>query len=305
MQSFLAAILRMLRPGIGQMATHPPYPVSWGNLKINAKLFPRYYPRISIVIPSFNQGCFIEETLLSIIEQKYPNLELIVVDGGSTDNTLTVIKKYEAYIDWWVSEPDAGQVAAINKGLMRTTGDIMAWINSDDLVAPGAFHFVGEYFIKNPLTQVLYGNRVLINEECQEIGRWILPYHSDQVLKYNDFIPQETLYWTRKTWNLVGARLDENFQFAMDWDLLIRFSKKNVKIVHLPEFLGLFRVHKKQKTSSQLLYIGEQEMQKIRKRELGYHPTRKQLILNIIPFLLAAKYYEIRYRLLKSLGGSK
>lgn len=297
LKGFIVGILRMLRPGVGLLGTYSPRPVSLRLVQPYNLLCGHILPRISIVVPSFNQGSFIEATLRSIIDQRYPNLELIVVDGGSTDNTLAVIKQYEAHLDWWVSEPDSGQTAAINKGFMRSTGEIMAWINSDDLVASGALHLVADYFVKHPETQAVYGDRVLINEESLEIGRWILPRHSDRVLKFADFVPQETLYWTRKAWNLIGGRLDETFHFAMDWDFLLRLSKKHINIRHLPIFLGLFRIHSQQKTSSQLFSIGQQEIQKIRHRELGFQPTRWQLIANIVPFLLVAKFHELSYRL--------
>lgn len=297
LKGFVTGILSMLRPGAGQLGTYSPRPVSLRVLEPSVQLCGQDLPRISIVVPSFNQGRFIEATLRSIIDQQYPNLELIVVDGGSTDNTLAVIKQYEAHIDWWVSEPDSGQTAAINKGFMQSTGEIMAWINSDDLVASGALHLVADYFVKHPETQAVYGDRILINEESLEIGRWILPCHSNRVLKFADFVPQETLYWTRKAWNLIGGRLDETFHFAMDWDFLLRLSEKSIDIRHLPIFLGLFRIHHQQKTSSQLSSIGQQEIQRIRHRELGFQPTRWQLILNIVPFLLAAKLHELCFYL--------
>lgn len=297
LKQFIVWIMRKLKPGVGQLGTYSPRPVSLSLLNSDLQLCGQDWPRISIVVPSFNQGRFIGATLRSIIDQQYPNLELIVVDGGSTDNTLDVLKHYEAQLDWWVSEPDSGQTAAINKGFMQSTGDIMAWINSDDLVASGALHQVADYFIKHSDAQVVYGDRILINEESLEIGRWILPCHSNRLLKFADFVPQETLYWTRKAWNLIGGRLDETFHFAMDWDFLLRLSEKHVDIRHLPKFLGLFRIHHQQKTSSQLSSIGQQEIRRIRHRELGFQPTRCQLIPNILPFLLAAKLHELCFYL--------
>lgn len=293
MAALEVSIKRMLRPGAGQLGTYSPRPVTLRLVPPSSQLSGQALPRISIVVPSFNQGSFIGSTLQSIIDQQYPNLELIVVDGGSTDNTLSVIKQYEAHLAWWASEPDSGQTAAINKGFMRSTGDIMAWINSDDLVASGAFHQVANYFVKHTETQAVYGDRILIDENGLEIGRWILPRHSNRVLKWADFVPQETLYWTRNAWNLIGAQLDEAYQFAMDWDFLLQLSAKQIKIHHLPVFLGLFRIHHQQKTSSQMASIGQQEMQIIRLRELGFQPTRWQLILNTVPFLLAAKFHEL------------
>ncbi|CAH1904847.1 Glycosyl transferase family 2 [Candidatus Nitrotoga sp. HW29] len=297
MVGFAANIKKILRPGVGQLGTYSPRPVSFHRLKQNNLLHEQTLPKISIVVPSLNQDKFIEATLQSIINQQYANLELIVIDGGSTDNTLSIIKQYEAHITWWVSEPDSGQTEAINKGFMQSTGEIMAWINSDDLAAPRAIHQVADYFVKHPETQVVYGNRILINEDSLEIGRWILPRHSNRVLKWADFVPQETLYWTRKAWNLIGARLDESFHFAMDWDFLLRLSAKQIDIHHLPIFLGLFRIHDQQKTSNKMLSIGQQEIQMIRHRELGFQPSRWQLILSTMPFLLAAKFLELRFKL--------
>jgi len=290
------SIKRMLRPGVGQLGTYLPRPISLSLSPPSKVLSAQLLPKISIVVPSYNQGKFIAATLQSIIDQRYPNLELIVVDGGSTDSTLAAIKQYEAHLHWWVSEPDSGQAEAINKGFVRSTGDVMAWINSDDLVAPGALHRVADYFVKHPETQVIYGNRVLINEEGLEIGRWILPHHSGRVLQWADFVPQETLYWRREAWNSIGARLDESFRFAMDWDFLLRLSAKQMIIRHLPVFLGHFRVHHQQKTLSIMSSIGQDEIRQIRFRELGFQPARWQLILNTLPFLLVAKLHEIFFR---------
>lgn len=287
------SIKHILKPGLGQLGTYLPRPVSLRSVKPHNHQSAQVLPKISIVVPSFNQGRFIGATLQSIIDQRYPNLELIVVDGGSTDNTLSVIKQYETHLAWWVSEPDSGQTAAINKGFMHSTGEIMAWINSDDLVAPGALYLVANYFVSHPEVQAIYGNRVVIDEDGLEIGRWILPWHSSRVLQWSDFVPQETLYWRRKAWNLVGGRLDESFRFAMDWDFLLRLSAHQINIHHLPIFLGLFRIHKYQKTSMQMFSIGQEEIRAIRSRELGFQPARWQLIINTLPFLLAAKFKEL------------
>ena len=296
MVEFYSGMKRFLKPGIGQLGTYAPRAI---------KLFPSepvvrdvdyVWPTISIVIPSLNQGRFLEDTLKSIIDQRYPKLELIVVDGGSTDNTLDVIKQYEDHITWWISEPDSGQAAAINKGFRKSSGEIMAWINSDDLIAPGALQKVVQYFSNNPAIDVVYGDRIVINEQGHEIGRWTLPRHSCRILKWADFVPQETLYWTRAAWKAVDSQLDESFAFAMDWDFLLRLSRNNIPMRHMRAYLGLFRVHSTQKTSRQIHSIGREEIQKIRSRELGFEPTQWQITLNTISFLISAKFCEVRAR---------
>lgn len=288
-------IKSLIIPGIARLGAYLPRPVSLDTRLVKSKQNIGLLPRISIVVPSFNQGMFIDATLQSIIHQQYPNLELIVVDGGSTDNTLDVIKQYEDHLAWWVSEPDTGQTSAINKGFMRSSGDVMAWINSDDIIAPGALHKIAEYFIYNPKVHAVYGNRIIINEAGLEIGRWVLPPHSSRVLKWVDFVPQETLYWRREAWDLVGARLDETFCFAMDWDFILRLSANYMEIHHLSIFLGFFRVHKNQKTSDKISSVGREEMQMLRQRELGYKPSRWQVILNVLPYLLLARFCEILF----------
>ena len=283
----------LLLPGIARFGTHPPRKLMLPASREDCKGKASNTPKISIVVPSLNQGCFIEETLKSIVGQAYPNLELIVIDGGSSDGSLDVIKSFESHLAWWVSEPDNGQAAAINKGFLKATGEIMAWVNSDDRVAPDALYRVADYFQTHSETQVLYGNRILIDEQSREIGRWILPAHSDKVLKWLDFVPQETLYWRRNAWDMIGGQLDESFRFAMDWDLLLRFAGLHLKIENIPYVLGLFRIHPAQKTQKDMPSTGQEEMQKLHLRELGFLPSHRQVILNILPYLLAAKIHEL------------
>ena len=123
------------------------------------------YPKISIVSPSFNKREFIERCILSVLNQNYPNLEYIIIDGGSTDGSVEIIKKYEKYLTFWVSEPNNGQVNAINKGLHKTTGEITAWLNSDDFYYPGVFVKAAKEFLKNPNIDLLYGDSVLVSEK--------------------------------------------------------------------------------------------------------------------------------------------
>jgi len=164
------------------------------------------------------------------------------------------------------SAPDRGQAHAINLGFRHVTGDIMAYLNSDDLLLPGTLHYVADYLTRHPEVDVVYGQRVMIDDKGRDVGRWILPPHDDRVLSYADYVPQETLFWRRHIWDKVGGAMDESFQFALDWDLLLRFREAGARMVRLPRFLGAFRLHGAQKTSSKLATNGAQEMQRLRQR---------------------------------------
>jgi hypothetical protein len=144
----------------------------------------------------------------------------------------------------------------------------MGWLNSDDLLLPGALAFVATYFERRPDVDVIYGNRVLIDEEDRRIGVWILPRHDVRVLEVTDYVPQETLFWRRSAWNAAGAAVDPAFEFALDWDLLLRFQATGATIAHVSRFLGAFRVHQAQKSLA-AKDQGEQEVRRLRERTLG------------------------------------
>lgn len=223
-------------------------------------------PTISIVTPSFNHGAFIERTIKSVLEQGYPKLEYIIQDGQSNDQTIEIIQRYQADLKFWESFRDSGQSNAINLGFRHATGEIMAYLNSDDILLPGALHFIAHYFATHPDVDVVYGHRILIDENDLEIGRWVLPPHDSEILSWADYVPQETLFWRRKIWDQVGGKIDENFKFAMDWDLILRFRDAGAKFARLPRFLGAFRIHPHQKTSAEISLTGIEEMQKLRER---------------------------------------
>ncbi|OAI56301.1 hypothetical protein AYO49_04575 [Verrucomicrobiaceae bacterium SCGC AG-212-N21] len=230
---------------------------------------PESWPRMSIVTPSFQQAAFLERTMRSVLDQDYPHLEYRVCDGGSTDGSVEIIRRHEARLAGWHSEPDHGPASAINKGLGQAGGDVMGWLNSDDLLMPGAVRFVADYFARHPDVDAVYGHRVVIDDRDWEVGRWVLPRHDGEMQLWGDYIPQETLFWRRSLWNRVDARLDESFKFAFDWDLLLRFQKAGARIVRLPWFLGFFRVHDAQKSTAEISTTGIAEMARLRERELG------------------------------------
>ena len=213
---------QFLRRKVFRLRNHSPRPLSLPPHYALPRIL-RSPPSISIVTPSFNQGHVLEETLRSVLDQRYPSLEYFVQDGGSTDASVEVLRRYGSRLTHWESAPDGGQSAAINLGMRRTTGDILAYLNSDDLLLPGSLAYVAEYFQSHPEVDVVYGHRVLIDESGREIGRWVLPPHDERAIAFADFIPQETMFWRRRAWERVGSRIDESFRFAMDWDLILRF----------------------------------------------------------------------------------
>jgi len=253
-------------------------------------------PLISIVTPSFNQGEYIENTMKSVLEQGYPRLEYIVQDGGSKDETVEIVQRYASQLKHWESKKDNGQSQAINLGFQHASGEIMAYLNSDDLLLPGALNYVADFFNKNPDIDAVYGHRVLINEYEQEIGRWVLPPHNNKILSWADYVPQETLFWRRRIWDKVGGEIDESFRFAMDWDLLLRFREAGAKFVRLPRFLGAFRVHQQQKTSAQISEIGAKEMLKLRYRCHQRHVSNTEIRQNTIKYLIKHVVFQKLYR---------
>lgn len=286
---------RLFYPKLGRLEHHAPLPLKkpapreWEGIR-NA-------PRISIVTPSFRQAHFIEETIDSVLDQNYPSLDYFVQDGASDDGTVDILKRYEMRLSGWESFRDGGQSEAINLGFAKTSGEIMAWLNSDDLLMPGSLATVAEYFDAHPEVDVVYGHRILIDEKGDEIGRWVLPAHDDEVLSWADFIPQETLFWRRSIWEKAGGRIDENFRFAMDWDLLQRFRSAGARMVRLPDFLGAFRIHNAQKTSAQINEVGMEEMARLRRRALGREVSWAQIHRALMPYLIRHIVHDLAYRI--------
>jgi glycosyltransferase involved in cell wall biosynthesis len=201
----------------------------------------------AIVTPSFNQRAFVGQTIASVLGQDYPRLQYAVIDGGSQDGSQEEIEKHASRLSTYLSEPDAGQSDAIAKGFSRVTGEVMAYLNSDDLLMPGVLAYVSDYFEAHPEVDVIYGHRIIVDEVGQQIGRWVLPPHSDRDTEFFDFIPQETMFWRRRIWEKAGG-IDPKFHFAMDWDLILRFIKAGAKFVRVPYYLAYFRAHDSQKS---------------------------------------------------------
>lgn len=254
-------------------------------------------PLIALVTPSFDQGRFLEATLRGVLDQRYPRLEYVVQDGGSADETPELLAQYGPRLTHCASAPDRGQSHAINLGFAHTKGEIMAYLNSDDLLLPGALHSVAEYFAGHPEVDVVYGHRILIDAADNELGRWVMPGHDDEVLSWADYVPQETLFWRRRIWDRVGGAVDESFQFAMDWDLLLRFRDAGARFARLPRFLGAFRVHSLQKTTGSMVDRGAEEMSRLRQRCHGRKVSLLEIRRAILPYLCRQAGCNWLYRL--------
>jgi glycosyltransferase involved in cell wall biosynthesis len=203
---------------------------------------------VSIVTPTFNQARYIDATIRSVLDQDYPNIEYIIVDGGSTDGTQEVIQKYADRLAWWVSEPDRGQTDAINKGFARARGEVLAWLNSDDTYQPGALRAAVEALQARPEAAMVYGDANYIAEDGRVIGQFPAAQTDYRRLRQGYVhIPQQSAFWRAAYWRQVGP-LDPSFYFAMDYDLWVRMSAL-APLFYIPgQVWANFRLHSGAKT---------------------------------------------------------
>lgn len=281
------------RPPIWTFEQYPPRLLNLNAFRA-APAIPANAPRIAMVTPSYNHAQYLGATIESIISQNYPNLTYHVQDGGSIDGTLDLLKSLVERISW-TSAPDKGQSNAINLGFAGADCEIMAYLNSDDMLLPGTLAYVANYFTSHPDVDVVYGHRVFIDREGLEVGRAVLPSHDGKALQYADYIPQETMFWRKRVWDRIGP-IDESFHYAMDWDFIMRAQEAGFKFVRLPRFLACFRIHDAQKTASTYA-VGVREMSILRRRVLGFDPTQTQIRRAIAPYLARQSAYHYAYRL--------
>ena len=260
-------------------------------------------PTLSIVTPSYNQAHFIEQTLASVLEQGYPDLEYVVMDGGSVDGTVEVLERWQARYPGlaWVSERDGGQAAALNAGFARTTGDIVGWINSDDFYAPGALLEVGRTFAENPDVRWLYGRCPIVDRDGVEIRRGVTRYKEFWMRRYRyerlmieNFVNQPTVFFRRSLLDEVGP-IDESMHNAFDYHLFLRMAER-ARPHFLDRVVASFRVYADAKTSSTFHRSFREEADAARRVASGRHP--------ILIALHELNYYKLTtaYRLLRLLG---
>jgi len=205
-------------------------------------------PLVSIVTPSYNQARFLETAIRSVLEQDYPHLEYLVVDGGSNDGSLEIIQRYADRLAWWVSEADQGQTDAINKGFARARGQVLAWLNSDDYYLPHAVREAVEYLQAHPDAGMVYGDADLVDEAGRVIGRFPARQTDYRRLRRGYVhIPQQASFFRADLWRQVGP-LDPTFYFAMDYDLWVRLARLS-RLHYLPRRWASFRLHGRGKSS--------------------------------------------------------
>jgi glycosyltransferase involved in cell wall biosynthesis len=201
-----------------------------------------FRPLVSIVTPSYNQARFLEATIRSVLDQDYPEVEYIIIDGGSVDGSLDIIQAYADRLAYWVSEPDKGQTDAINKGFARARGEIYAWLNSDDSYLPGAITEAVAFLQQHPEAGMVYGDVNLVDEVEVILGRFPARQTDYQrLLRGSVHIPQQAAFFRAELWRQVGP-LDPSFYFAMDYDLWVRLAKIS-RLCYYPRLWANFRLH--------------------------------------------------------------
>lgn len=249
-------------------------------------------PKISIIIPSYNQSEFIEETFLSVLDQNYPNLEMIVIDGGSTDNTIDIILKYKDNFKFWVSEKDNGQSHAINKGFNKSTGDIVTWLCSDDTYLPNCLKTVAEYFNKNQDVDFLYGNVISIDENSRELNKIRnLPFTKLGFLNSIGSIPQPASFYRKKVLTKSNL-LNEEMNFFMDYDLFSRMIISGAKFKSISNLLATYRYHHQSKTINSRSNLKQHNAD--RTKLLKFYSNKMGVNYNIVmftkPFFFTARF---------------
>ena len=269
------------------------------------------WPKLSIVTPSFNQGRFIERTIRCILLQGYPNLEYIIIDGGSTDETVKIIKKYEPWISSWISEPDTGMYDAINKGFERSTGEIMAWSPTGDIYEPGALRVIGETFRQIRVAEWITSlHKIRIDELGEEVARYRVSGFCRSGFRKGLYIPggnqfasytiqQQSTFWRRGLWERAGGAMDSSMKGSGDYELWSRFVEDSP--VHcVDRAIGVFMVHEGQESVANAENMNAEHEQALR-RMGGSHMSKfegwlRMRLLRKRPFRVLSMIPGIGYR---------
>lgn len=249
------------------------------------------YPKISIVTPSFNQAHFIEATIQSVLKQNYPNLEYIIIDGGSTDGSVDIIKKYEKLLTFWISEKDSGQSEALNKGFSKANGEIFAYLNSDDLLNANTLIRVAELFQNNNDYDLVYANANLIDPNAKSLGLCIaLPFNLKEHLAGVFAIPQQSAFWKRNVYEKIGGFNKDNHT-CMDGEFFARAYNLGFQFGYFDEIWASFRIHSDSKTGSKNSELVNE-----------YHEMQKKYFLELdsnfklnFKFRSLQLFYRIKY----------
>ena len=256
------------------------------------------YPKISLVTPSYNQGQYLEDTILSVLGQGYPNLEYQIYDAASTDNSVALIKKYENQLSYWISEKDNGQADAINKGFEKATGEILMWLNSDDVLMPNVLHFIAQQYIEKG-DGIYFGNCIHFKENSSGVlytrGSNVAESFNKIPLELADSIIQPSSFWTKKVWSQNGILMD-NFHFGFDWEWFLRARKNNIPFHSLNKPISMYRIHEEHKSG----IGGRKRQEELLKIYELYHPKYAILYRHVMneDFTLGLRE-KILFRILK------
>lgn len=257
-------------------------------------------PKISIVTPSYNQAQFLEETILSVLGQQYPNLEYIVMDGGSTDHSAEIIKKYENQLTYWCSEKDSGQANAINKGFSKATGDILMWLNSDDILMPNILSKIAQKVMDNG-DALYFGNCIHFKYEEDQLtcfGSNVVWKHKEYKLCDVDYIIQPSSFWTKKIWEDIGE-LSETLHFGFDWQWFLKVQQK-FPLYPLKDAISMYRFHDDHKSGTG----GRKRQEELLKIYQEYNPKFAKLyeLLMNEKFEEIENYTNLKFMMKKKLG---
>lgn len=248
--------------------------------KIEADIYQarQKWPKISIVTPSYNQALYLEETILSVINQHYPNIEFMVIDGGSTDSSIDIIKRYEHHLTYWISEKDEGQADAITKGIKLCTGEIFNWINSDDLLAEKALFSIAETYLKNQNIKIIAGG-------CTHfIGvRKDLEITFVKDLTFEGLISEKSYFQQPAQWIILNKvkilTIDTNLDYSFDWGMVLNLDLQKEEVKYLNQNLAYFREHAHAKTTTNALAFKYEKLEIVKKYYKKARNLRKKLIL--------------------------